>query len=215
MPRSPSIRRCLAGFRDTFQEARSLARRPAERHDGSTPHRQSSPELEDVVIDDIPPLSPAKRTSLGIDAEQRFAAAMRVALKNKHRGDPGKAGVQETDDAGLEQTGPHAIRRLLRIRLAYEIEQRRFVLVIRRRDQAQERLLASSEQKESLKHRAELITELIGAQGQILANQDRLVSLWTEHQTVRLALFRDLGTLPWTTGSRSTTSSPPGPAVTG
>jgi hypothetical protein len=43
-----------------------------------------------------------------------------------------------------------------------------------------------------------LITELIGVQGQIAEDQNRLVCLWTEYQTRRLALYRDLGSLPFT-----------------
>ena len=99
---------------------------------------------------------------------------------------------------------------------------RRFVLVNRRQDQAQERLRRAPgnrvlvEEKRSPKlKRAELIAELIGTQGQLLANRDTWSRLWTEYQIARLALYRDLGTPAQPpTGSRSTTSSRPGPAVT-
>ena len=111
------------------------------------------------------------------------------------------AGPGASGDAERALRVRHVIRRLMRIRIDYALEQRRFVLVTRRQDQAQERLLAPPgiappRRERSPKEGAELIAELIGTQGQLLANRDNFVSLWTEYQTARLALYRDLGTLP-------------------
>jgi hypothetical protein len=136
----------------------------------------------------------------GVDAppseEEFLAGAARVALGNKNRGVQSKAGNRGSEVTELELKVRALSRRLLRIYVAYEIEKRSFVLLVRRKSQAQEQLLAPPRREESRPQRADLIPELIGIQGQILANQDRFVSLWTEYHTLRLALFRELGTLP-------------------
>jgi RNA polymerase sigma factor (sigma-70 family) len=178
----------LAGFRKAFQDADLWCADP-KGHPVDLPRIAGQlPTLTDVVIEGHSAAAVVMGDVKSRPSEEEFlAGAARAALANKTR---------ESDATGLELRVRAATRRLLRIRLAYEIEKRSFVLLVRRRSQAQEQLLAPPRREESRPQRADLIPELIGIQGQILANQDRLVSLWSEHQTVRLALFRDLGELP-------------------
>ncbi len=195
----------LAGFRDAFEEVNR--RRADPQRDSTDLPRIAAhlPVLEDIVIDGISLV--AGRDDRPALLEERLSAAVRLALKNQNRGDPAEAGPGASGDAERALRVRHAIRRLMRIRIDYALEQRRFVLVTRRQDQAQERLLAppaiaSPRRERSPKEGAELVAELIGnRQGHLLANQDNFVSPWTEYQTARLALYRDLGTLPsadWT-----------------
>ena len=187
----------LAGFRKTFQDADLWCADPQGSPVDLPKIAGQLPTLKDVVIDGHSAAAVAMSNVEARPSEEEFlAVAARVALGNKNRGAQDDAGNRESDAAGLELRVRAAVRRLLRIRIAYEIERRDFVLLVRGKSQAQEQLLAPPRREESRPQRADLIPELIGIQGQILANQDRLVSLWTEYQTVRLALFRDLGTLP-------------------
>jgi hypothetical protein len=201
MPHVPIAldRAALAGFRDAFDEV-DRWRADRERLLTALPRIAGRlPALGDVVIDGHTILvGQEDHQEL---TEERLSAAVRIALETRARTNPGNSQALESDQAPLELRVRGTIRRMLRIRLEYAVEQRRFVLVTRRRDQAQERLLAppgiaSSRRDRSLKEGADVFADLLGAQAQTLENQDRLVSLWTEYQTLRLGLFRDLGTLP-------------------
>jgi hypothetical protein len=81
--------------------------------------------------------------------------------------------------------------------VAYAIERWRLVLTLRSKDQAQEHFLAPPRRGEARPSNAGFLDELIEVEGQVVANRDRLVALWAEYQTLRLALFRDLGALPY------------------
>ena len=186
----------LAGFRDTFAEADRWSADPKAEPTELPRIAHHLPLLGDVAIEDqsVDAVLTSSREGPSDRQEELLRAGTRVALKA--RGDRGDAGARVREDARLELKVRGDLRRLLWIRVAYIIEVRRFVLVLRRRDQAQERLFAPPRIEESQPQRAELITELIGVQGQIAENQARLVSLWTEYQAKRLALYRVLGTLP-------------------
>jgi len=187
----------LAQFRKTFQDADLWCADPKGDHVDLPKIAGQLPILKDVVIDGHSAAAVAMSNVEARPSEEEFLTGVaRVALGNKNRGVQDDAGNRESDAAGLELKVRAVSRRLLRIRFAYEFERRSFVLLVRSRSQAQEQLLAPPRREESRPQRADLIPELIGIQGQILANQDRLVSLWTKYQTARLALFRDLGTLP-------------------
>src|SRR5262249_23615631 len=128
--------------------------------------------------------------------EPLTAAAVRIALGRKPRMDGGDT------PAALELRVRSTIRHLLDIAIAYAIAQRQFVLVTRRRDQAQERLLAppriaTLRPEDSPDEGARLIVGLVESQEQATENHDRLVALWTEYQSLRLDLFRDLGIFPY------------------
>ena len=138
-PHAPIVpdQRILAGFRDTFEENDRWCADP-KREMTELPHIVGSlPALDDIVIDGHSARA-VSEDEVRSDAVQReeeiLSAGVKVALANHHRGDQ--------DKARLELRVRRALRRLLRIRVAYKVEKRRFVLVTRRRDQAQERLLA-------------------------------------------------------------------------
>jgi hypothetical protein len=200
-PHAPIVpdKRILAGFRDTFEEIDRWCADPKREMTELPRIVGSLPALDDIVIDGHSAKAVYEVVERGSShavqrEEEILSAGVKVALANHHRGDQNKA--------RLELRVRRALRRLLRIRVAYMVEKRRFVLVTRRRDQAQERLLApprlaTPRKGESQEYEgAKLIAELLESQGQMVENQNRLVSLWAEYQALRLALFRDLGTLP-------------------
>jgi hypothetical protein len=193
----------LAGFRETFKEVDRWSGNPGRDMTDLPRIAAHLPQLGDVVIDghSIKDLIFTQQERPEEHLEDLLSAAVRLARTNKNRGGRAEGGDRKPDDTGLELKLRSALRRLLRIVVAYEIERRRFVLVIRQRDQAQERLLAPQRVtppriEDAPKEGAGLIAELIGAQERMRENQDRLVALWTEYQSLRLAMFRDLGTLP-------------------
>jgi hypothetical protein len=116
-----------------------------------------------------------------------LATAARAALKN--RSDP-----KGPDDA-LELRVRHRLRRLAEIRADYEIERRLSVTVVRQLNDAYERIIAPPAGAASDGSRRVSFQSLtLERQGR---NRDQLVALWTTFRAERLALYRDLGTLPF------------------
>jgi RNA polymerase sigma factor (sigma-70 family) len=186
----------LAGFRATFEELDRWCSDP-ERELTELPRiARRLPELADVVIEGVS-LTAIIRDSQFSEREERLTtAAVRIALGRKPRVDGGDT------PAALELRVRSTIRHLLDIAVAYAIAQRQFVLVTRQHDQAQERLLAppriaTLRPEESPDEGARLIKSLVESQEQATENHDRLVALWTEYQSLRLDLFRDLGIFPY------------------
>ena len=103
---------------------------------------------------------------------------------------PGDAGVQ------LELRVRRRIRNSFETRRAYEEEKRSYELAIRQRDQAFERLLAPPVGV-IRSSRSPLLEGLIEQVTQVVKAEDRLAALWTSFRTERLALYRDLGVLPY------------------
>ena len=157
------------------------------------------PALGDVVVDGWPfhaavPNHPVIGPAAG-PAEDLLRAATRLAIGN-HPGngpDPGDGAV------ALELRGRRRIRRLLEIRRGYEGAKRRYELSIRLQDEAFERMVRPPSGA-FVPSRASFIQGLIDALGRGLEAQDRLVALWTSFRAERLALYRDLGVLPYDNG---------------
>jgi hypothetical protein len=82
------------------------------------------------------------------------------------------------------------------MRQAYEEEKRRYVLAIRLKDQAFERIVSPSHGG-AVSFRTPVVQGLIGDLGRVLESEDRLVALWASFRTERLAFYRDLGALPY------------------
>lgn len=71
------------------------------------------------------------------------------------------------------------------------------MLALRQKDQAQEQLVAPPPSGKP-GPATDLVLNLVGYQRQLRETEDRLVSLWARYQSERLALYRDLGALPYT-----------------
>jgi hypothetical protein len=85
---------------------------------------------------------------------------------------------------------------LLEIRRDYEDAKRMYVLAVRLQDQAFERMLTASSGA-GVPSRVPVIQGLVDAFGRIPEAQDRLIAHWTAFHAERLALYRDLGVLPY------------------
>jgi hypothetical protein len=150
------------------------------------------PAPGEVVIDGGPVLGPLDRTQDRL--ESVLAAAVRGARQNAERAargqprDPAAAALEERRIRGR-------LRALIESRQAYLLRQRSLVLAVRSRDQAFERVVAPPSPAPGAP-RSPSVGDLLDQQGEVLRVQNDLVAIWAAFQRERLALYRDLGTLP-------------------
>ena len=85
------------------------------------------------------------------------------------------------------------------MRRAYEAQQRSYEVSIRLIDQGLEQIAAPSGTSALARPAivAGVVIGLLGPQTQRRNAEDRLVTIWTSFQTERLALYRELGILPF------------------
>ncbi len=127
-----------AGFRKTYEALDRWCMNPEREWSDLPEFAFSLPVLEDLAIDGR---SVANSVEHPDQLEDLLSAAVGIARKRQTRraADPSK--VSKADATSLELKVRREIRRLIRIRTDYQIERRRFELLIRRREQAQEPLL--------------------------------------------------------------------------
>ena len=126
--------------------------------------------------------------------ELELHAAARLAIRGRPDADRARA-AQETDVL-LELKVRRRIRHLLELRADYEENSRDYELAIRLEDQAFERLLGSTAASLPLT-RTSMLREMIDHFGHAREAQDRLAATWCAFRAGRLALYRDLGVLPY------------------
>jgi len=173
----------LGAFPDVFRETSAWSIRP---------NRELS-EL-DGLVQQVPPLGDLTIDGRAVSDFDDFDVERIEGLTTAG----GRAAAKPRGDAGeVEVEVRREIRRLCELRADYRIAMRRYVLTLRRRDLAFEQLIAPPQQSRRLPD----MTDVVGLVSGLGESQDRLVAIWTEHQALRLALARDLGTVPaadWT-----------------
>jgi hypothetical protein len=195
--RAPVVldREIVASFGKVFDQARSWQERP-DRGLRELPRIiKGLPALGEVVVEGRSILA-----AMGGSTDQQeevLTRAARLAIRN--RSDLDKGPPARGDAAALERSIRRRIRRLFELRRAYEAQQRSYELSIRLIDQGLEQIAAPS--RTSALARPEMvatgITGLLAPETQRMNAEDRLVTIWTSFQTERLALYRELGVLPY------------------
>ncbi len=179
-------RSSLGAFREVFDEAAKWPLAPRLDYARLDAIASGLPALEDVAIEGRSLLAEVRRDA---DLDEDFLkAAAALATRNL-----GARPAGASDDALLLRVRG-GVRTLRETFLSYELEKRRFVLVTRTRLLAQGQLFAPAAGATNVG--TAQVEDLVGLQDQVRANRDRLVALWTSYQARRLALARDLGTLP-------------------
>ena len=110
--------------------------------------------------------------------------------------DADKAQPTGDRDAALELRVRRRVRHLLELRRDYADQKRGYVLAVRLRDQAFERLVSSSSGAGNIP-RTPVIQGLVDDMVRLREAEDRLAAIWASFRTERLALYRDLGVLPY------------------
>jgi hypothetical protein len=125
----------------------------------------------------------------------------RLALVNYQRG---RRALMQFEDAIKFQVRQD-IRSLLQSAENYEISKANLVLVLRQRDQALQQIIAPPDQGAGAggfnpnlaANQATQTINFITSVRDVLGLQNNLIQLWVGFQTQRLALYRDLGIMPY------------------
>jgi hypothetical protein len=185
-------RQPIAAFRDVFTAVERWSMKP-DRNLAELPRIVGRlPALGDVIIGGQPILHAIEQAPNRM--EELLTEAARLAIKNRAGTDKPRA--PEDGDIALELRVRRRIRQLLDMRRGYEDAKRGCERAVRLRDQAFERLFYPSN-REAVSSRTPAIRGLIDDLGRLRDAEDRLAALWTSFRAERLALYRDLGALPY------------------
>ena len=144
-------------------------------------------------------LDQSKQFSLVLNTELPL---VRVAERNNYLNAQINYNRQQRTLMLAEDSVKNIVRQELRTMLqsvqTYEIQQRLFVITLRVVDQSQEQLVAPPPAAGGGGGQVAAQTiNLISAQQRIPQTQNTLVQTWVNFQTARLALYRDLGIMPY------------------
>ena len=193
-PHAPVVpdRQCLAAFRTTFDAVENWSRSPDRNLVVLRELVQRLPNLGEVMVNG--------RAILGkIEVSPEPTEGLLKELADfaiKNRGEQAKAKASEQADAQVERQIRRRIRHLFEMRRAYEGEKHTYEMNIRLKDQSFERLTGPA--LASVSPRSPLLDGLLEHVNRIRKVEDRLIGLWVDFRSERLALYRDLGTLPYT-----------------
>jgi Sigma-70, region 4 len=187
----------IAAFREVFEKVHNWHRDPTRTFKGLPQLIARLPALGEVVVEGRPILGTIEANPDRLEDE--LAAMMRSAVKNRNSREKGEA-ARDTD-VSLERRTRQHIRRLVEARRAYVVERRRYELASRLIDQVLEQIVAppaGGTQALAQSAGARIATQgLLDQLDQVRGAQDRLVGLWASFKKERLALYRDLGVLPY------------------
>ncbi len=195
--RAPVVldRGIVASFGRVFDEATSWQER-SDRNVRELPRIiKGLPALGEVVVESRPVL--AAMGGSQDQQEEALTGAARLAIRNRTDLEKGQP---PGDAAAVELDIRRRIRRLLVLRRAYESQQRNDELAIRLIDQGLEQTAAPPLGGGGLVRSLTIasgVTGLLSPERQRKTAEDGLVTIWTSFQTERLALYRELGILPY------------------
>ncbi len=174
----PSI---LADFGRVFEAAEAWLDGPVRNLSRLGEIGNALPRLDDVAIGDRSAFAEFGRGPMPTEDLLRAA----IAVRDEPRAGP--------DDAPTLRVR-REVRLLGEAYFDYRIAARRFVLLVRQADQVRETFVAQPANGPAFERVA--LADFVDALGRIDQDEERLVAAWAAYQTQRLALLRDLGTLP-------------------
>jgi hypothetical protein len=195
--RAPVVldREIVASFGKVFDQARSWQERPDHSLSDLPRIIKGLPALGEVVVEGRSIL--ALMGGSTDQQEEALTSTVRLAIQKRIDLDTGPTRGDAVD--ALELDIRRRIRRLFELRRAYQAQPRSYELSIRLIDQGLEQL-ASPSRVSSLARPAmvaTVATGLLAPERERRNAEDRLVTIWTSFQKERLALYRELGILPY------------------
>jgi tetratricopeptide (TPR) repeat protein len=203
----------IAGFLGVGDHVEAWQRHP-DRNLATLPRILAGlPAPGDVAVNGRPILPEINPNSYWIEnpdpIEDMLKEAAGLAVKNRPR--PDKSGAT-ADDAALELQVRRRLRRLLENRRDYEEQKRLYELAIRLQDHAFERLVGASGLG-GPGSRTAAVREMIDQFEHAREAMDPLAATWATFRADRLALYRDIGILPFETWDAFLADLSAGPAV--
>ena len=184
-------RQYLAAFHGTLDAVENWSRSPDRILDDLRVLVQRLPTLGEVMVDGRDILG-----KIEVSPEPGEALLKELAdLAIKNRGEQAKVKDFEQADAPLERRIRRRIRHLFEMRRAYEGEKHAYEMNIRLKDQSFERMIGPA--LANVSPRSPLLDGLLEHVNRIRKVEDRLIRLWVDFRSERLAFYRDLGRLPY------------------
>ena len=155
---------------------------------GGDPSRELSDLL--AIISGLPALMDVEISGLSL----MDSAMTQVPIEGTPASFIDAAGRRAASQRGAELEVRKRARKLLELAIAYRVEQKRLILIVRTKSQAVESILAPPQPQLRQQPAVNLIS-LLEAQDQLSGSEDRLVEVWAAYHAGRLALIRDLNLL--------------------
>ncbi len=185
-------RKAMVQFHDVFESVATWERRPDRHLDDLYQIIAGLPDLGDVMLDGQPVLG-----AITVNPDQFEDVMTKVArLALGKQSGPAKGAADEGARAGVELQTRRRVRNLVEMRRAYADAEKGYELAVRLTDQAFERVHAPP--SDGAPQRSLLLGRLIEQVANLTTCQDQLVELWTTFHAERLALYREIGVLPYT-----------------
>lgn len=187
----------IAGFRAAFEGAYNWHRNPTRTRKHLSQQIARLPALGEVLVEGRPILAAIEANPDRLEDE--LAAVLRSAGKDP--GSQNKGEAAPNAEGPLEPRIRYQLRRLVEARQTYGLQRRRFELASRSIDDVLTQLVAPP--AGGTHGLAQAVGARLATQGlleqldQVQSAEDRLVGLWASFQADRLALYRDLGVLPY------------------
>jgi len=184
-------RRILSAFESAWEDTHNWLRSPQRNLAELHSLVERLPVLGEVIVG-------ARRLPGAIDAkssaiDEFLTDAADLAIRN--RGARAAGDLAGDSEIQLELRVRRRSRHLLDTRTEYDREKHRVNLAVRLSDQSFERLVAPA--SGVIGARSQLLRDLLDHLAEIRKVEVRLVGLWTGFRAERLALYRDLGVLPY------------------
>jgi hypothetical protein len=184
-------RRILSAFQSAWESVHNWLRSPTRQLDELHVLVERLPVLGEVFLGDRRVAGPTVANRSPIDELLNDAAGLAI----KNRSARAKNDAEAESEIQLELRVRRRLRHLFETQSAYDGEKHRYELAVRLSDQAFERLVAPA--SGVIGARSQLLEELLDHLAEIHSVEDRLVGLWTGFRAERLALYRDIGILPY------------------
>jgi hypothetical protein len=184
-------RTSLGAFESGFRRVEDWIKKPDRRLDELPRIIQQFPLTGDLFIDGRPFLRRIDEVPDSMEAV--LTEVGQLAVKNFAQTEKNPAPPEAVIDREL-----HARRRfrnLYETQQAYDREKKHYELAIRLADQSFERLCSPPD--DSTTSRSTIVAALLEHADALRSSADRLVALWTTFRGERLALYRELGVLPF------------------
>lgn len=180
----------LVGFTTVLDAVEAWSRRP-DRSFAELPRIVGRlPAPGDAVVEGRAILGAIEEAPIRM--EHILRESSRLAIRNRAGADQAKG----EGEVALELRIRRRIRHLLETRRAYEDQKRSYVRAIIVKDQSFERLFSPTSESNATS-RTPVVRGLIDDLERVRDSEDRLIALWTSFRSERLALYRDLGALPY------------------
>ena len=185
-------RRDLAGFRDVFEAIEAWQKNPGRDLVDLPRTIERLPDPGEAVVGGRPILRAIEQDPARLEEVLRDAALRAIAIRSASD----RPRAPGDGNLAIELRVRRRIRGLLEMRGEYAEQKQQYALGVRMADEVFQ-LFISTTTPVAGSSRSLMLHDVIDNMRHVWETRDRLVALWTSFRAERLALYRDLGELPY------------------